>query len=61
VAYYLSQGLEGNMVWASDYPHPGGSFPHCAESISRVLGDVTEAHATTLLGLNAARIINIEV
>ena len=61
VAYCLTQGLEDNMVWASDYPHPEGSFPHCGESISRVLSDVSEEHAAKLLGLNAARIFNIKI
>jgi predicted TIM-barrel fold metal-dependent hydrolase len=60
VSHCLSLGLENNMVWASDYPHPEGSFPHCAESISRVLSDVPEEQAAKLLGLNAARIFNIQ-
>jgi predicted TIM-barrel fold metal-dependent hydrolase len=61
VAYCLTQGLEDNMVWASDYPHPEGSFPHCGASMSRVLADVSEEHAAKLLGLNAARIFNIKI
>jgi predicted TIM-barrel fold metal-dependent hydrolase len=60
VSHCLTLGLENNMVWASDYPHPEGSFPHCAESIARVLGEVPEAQSAKLLGLNAARIFNIE-
>lgn len=58
--FCLSLGLEDNLVWASDYPHPEGSFPHCRESIRRVLGNATDTQAAKLLGLNAARIFNIK-
>ncbi len=60
VEFCLSLGLEDNMVWASDYPHPEGSYPHCRESIRRVLGKGDADQAAKLLGGNAARIFNID-
>lgn len=49
-------GLENNFMWANDYPHHEGSWPHSAEAIERGLGEgLKEATRAKLLGLNAAK------
>lgn len=49
-------GLEDNFVWANDYPHHEGSWPHSAEAIYRTFGDdLREETRAKLLGLNAAK------
>lgn len=58
--FCLALGLENNLVWASDYPHPEGCFPHCRESIRRVVGNATEEQAAKVLGLNAAKLFNVD-
>jgi predicted TIM-barrel fold metal-dependent hydrolase len=59
VPFAVEYGLEDNMLWAMDYPHHEGSFPHCAESIERQMNAISETQRAKLLGLNAKRIFNI--
>ena len=59
VDFCLQLGLEDNLVWASDYPHNEGSFPHCVESMRRVTANATETQAAKILGLNAVEIFKI--
>ncbi len=54
-------GLESNFMWANDYPHHEGTWPHSAEAIERTMGHLTDAERANLLGLNAARLFNIPV
>jgi predicted TIM-barrel fold metal-dependent hydrolase len=55
-------GLENNLMWANDYPHHEGSWPHSAEAIERTFADrVGEETRAKLLGLNAARIFRFDV
>lgn len=55
-------GLEDNFMWANDYPHHEGSWPHSAEAIERTFGDSlrTDTRAK-LLGLNAAKVFRFPV
>ena len=54
--------LEDNLMWANDYPHHEGSWPHSAEAIERTFGDrVSEESRAKLLGLNAARAFRFEI
>jgi predicted TIM-barrel fold metal-dependent hydrolase len=54
--------LEDSFMWANDYPHHEGSWPHSAEAIERTFRtDVSEATRAKLLGLNAARCFGFEV
>jgi predicted TIM-barrel fold metal-dependent hydrolase len=54
--------LEDNFMWANDYPHHEGSWPHSAEAIERTLGErVSERARAKLLGLNAARAFRFEI
>jgi predicted TIM-barrel fold metal-dependent hydrolase len=56
-----SHGLVDNFLWANDYPHHEGTWPHSAEAIERTMGDLSDAERAKILGLNAARIFGFEV
>jgi predicted TIM-barrel fold metal-dependent hydrolase len=51
--------LVDNLMWANDYPHHEGSWPHSAESIERQMGDLRPATCAKLLGQNAARVFGL--
>ena len=53
-------GVE-NLMWANDYPHHEGTWPHSAAAIERTMGGLNERVRAKILGLNAARCFNIEV
>ncbi|MCY3923054.1 MAG: amidohydrolase family protein [Chloroflexi bacterium] len=53
--------LIDNLLWANDYPHHEGSWPHSAAAIERTMGDLTDEERAKILGLNAARLFNFEV
>jgi predicted TIM-barrel fold metal-dependent hydrolase len=53
--------LAGNFMWANDYPHHEGTWPHSAEAIERTMGQLTDASRAKILGLNAARFLKLEV
>ena len=54
-------GLEDNLMFANDYPHHEGTWPHSAEAIERQMGHLKEATRRKVLGLNAARFFGFEV
>jgi predicted TIM-barrel fold metal-dependent hydrolase len=53
--------LVDNVMWANDYPHHEGTWPHSAAAIERSMGGLREETREKILGLNAARIFGIEV
>ena len=53
--------LVDNVMWANDYPHHEGTWPHSAAAIERTMGHLREETRTKILGLNAARVFGIEV
>lgn len=53
--------LTDNFLWANDYPHHEGSWPHSAEAIERTMGKLTDDERAKVLGLNAARFWNFDV
>ena len=53
--------LMETFLWANDYPHHEGTWPHSAAAIERTMGDLTDEERAKLLGLNAARFLNLEV
>jgi predicted TIM-barrel fold metal-dependent hydrolase len=62
VALLKQFNLTDNFMWANDYPHHEGSWPHSAEAIERTFGNlVGEDTRAKLLGLNAARAFGIEI
>ena len=44
------------FLWANDYPHHEGSWPHSAEAIEREMGQFTDAERAKILGENAVRL-----
>jgi predicted TIM-barrel fold metal-dependent hydrolase len=54
-------GIVDNVMWANDYPHHEGSWPHSAASIERQMGGLTEDARAKILGLNAARVFKLDV
>jgi predicted TIM-barrel fold metal-dependent hydrolase len=53
--------LGDNLIWANDYPHHEGTWPHSAEAIERTFGVVSEESRAKILGLNAARIFKFDI
>jgi predicted TIM-barrel fold metal-dependent hydrolase len=45
-----------NLMWANDYPHHEGSWPHSAASIERQMGGLSDESRAKILGLNAQRV-----
>jgi hypothetical protein len=61
LALGVAHDLIDNFMWANDYPHHEGTWPHSAAAIERTMGDLGEEDRSKVLGLNAARFWNIEV
>lgn len=49
------------LLWASDYPHPEGTFPHSQEVVERIFADVPEPEMQAIVGGNAARLYQVSV
>ena len=49
-------GLTNNFLWANDFPHHEGTWPHSAAAIERTMGGLDDEERAKVLGLNAARI-----
>ncbi len=56
-----SHGLSDNFMWANDYPHHEGSWPHSEAAIERHMGQLSDEERGKVLGLNAARFFNFDV
>ncbi len=54
-------GLVDNFMWANDYPHHEGTWPHSAEAIERTMANLDDAERAKVLGLNAARVFGFQV
>jgi predicted TIM-barrel fold metal-dependent hydrolase len=62
VSMVEEMGLENNFMWANDYPHHEGSWPHSAEALYRTLGSrLREETRAKLVGLNAARAFKFDI
>jgi len=53
--------LADNFMWANDYPHHEGSWPHSEQAIERQMGGLKEETRAKILGLNAARLFKFDV
>jgi predicted TIM-barrel fold metal-dependent hydrolase len=51
--------LVDNLMWANDYPHHEGSWPHSAQAIERTMGHLSDASRAKILGENAARVFGL--
>jgi len=56
----VKYGLVDNFLWANDYPHHEGSWPHSAQAIERQMGHLTEDQRAKILGLNAVRLFKFD-
>lgn len=54
-------GLETNLLWANDFPHHEGTWPHSAAAIARIFGHLREETRANILGLNAARFFGFAI
>ena len=54
-------GLENNILWANDYPHHEGTWPHSAAAIERTMAGISDSTRAKALGLNANRIFNFNL
>jgi predicted TIM-barrel fold metal-dependent hydrolase len=50
-----------NLLWGNDYPHLEGSWPHSEEAIAIWAKDLGPEDTAKVLGLNAAKLFDIEV
>jgi predicted TIM-barrel fold metal-dependent hydrolase len=53
--------LVDQFMWANDYPHHEGTWPHSAEAIERTMPMLKDDQRAKILGLNAARFLGIDV
>ena len=53
--------LVDNFMWANDYPHHEGTWPHSAEAIERTMRQLSDEERAKILGLNAARVFKLPV
>jgi predicted TIM-barrel fold metal-dependent hydrolase len=53
--------LVGNFMWANDYPHAEGTWPHSAEAIEREMGHLSDGARAKILGLNSAKMFKFDV
>jgi predicted TIM-barrel fold metal-dependent hydrolase len=51
--------LVDNLMWANDYPHHEGSWPHSAASIERQMSGLTDESRAKILGGNAVRVFSL--
>lgn len=56
-----SYNLTDNFMWANDYPHHEGTWPHSAEAIERTMGMLDDVQRAKILGLNAAKFFGFPV
>jgi len=54
-------GLVDNFMWANDYPHHEGTWPHSAEAIERTMVNLSDDERAKILGLNAARVFKFDI
>ena len=57
----VKYNLVDNFLWANDYPHHEGSWPHSAPAIERQMKDLSDDQRAKILGLNAARLWKFDV
>jgi len=53
--------LVDNFLWANDYPHHEGSWPHSSQAIERQMKDLNDDQRAKILGLNAARLWKFDI
>lgn len=54
-------GLVDNFLWANDFPHHEGTWPHSPQAIERTMGMLNDDERAKILGENAARIFGFDI
>ncbi len=54
-------GLQDNFMWANDYPHHEGTWPHSAAAIERTMQGISDETRAKILGLNANRMFGFNL
>ena len=49
------------LLWASDYPHPEGTFPESQAVVERIFAGIPEAEMRAIVAGNAARLYGVTV
>ena len=49
------------LLWASDYPHPEGTFPESQAVVERIFAGIPESDVQAIVGGNAARVYDIDL
>ena len=52
---------EDNVMWASDYPHGDGTFPHSRQALDRIFAGAPASLKAKVCGENARRLYGIEL
>jgi predicted TIM-barrel fold metal-dependent hydrolase len=53
--------LVDNFLWANDYPHHEGTWPHSAAAIERTMSHLSDDERARILGLNSARVFKFPI
>ncbi len=53
--------LVDNFLWANDYPHAEGTWPHSAEAIEREMGGLSDDQRARILGLNTVKLFKFDI
>lgn len=61
LALMRAYDLGHNFLWANDFPHHEGTWPHSAAAIERTMGALDDSERARVLGLNTARIFKFEI
>jgi predicted TIM-barrel fold metal-dependent hydrolase len=48
------------LLWASDYPHPEGTWPHTHETLDRIFAGVPESERDRVTYSTTARLYGLE-
>jgi predicted TIM-barrel fold metal-dependent hydrolase len=49
------------LLWASDYPHPEGTFPESQQVVERIFAGVPDDEMQAIVGGNAARLYDVDL
>jgi predicted TIM-barrel fold metal-dependent hydrolase len=49
------------LLWASDYPHPEGTFPESQAVVARIFADLSEPEREMVACTNAARLYRVDL
>jgi predicted TIM-barrel fold metal-dependent hydrolase len=60
LALAREHGLVDSFLWANDYPHHAGTWPHSAAAIERQMGVLTDDERAKILGENAVRLFRFD-